>query len=70
MAGDFVSISIAKGLLPESFPREKRPNYVDGISGATLTGKYLSAGLKNILQAYEPVSIKFRTRQPIQIREK
>lgn len=70
MEGDFVSISIAKGFLPESFPQEKRPNYVDGISGATLTGKYLSAGLKNILQAYEPVSIKFRARQSIQIMEK
>jgi len=69
-AGDFASISIAKGFLPETFPRDKRPNYVDGISGATLTGKYLTAGLRNVLQAYEPVSIKFRTRQSIQIRKK
>jgi Na+-transporting NADH:ubiquinone oxidoreductase subunit C len=69
-AGGFVSISIGKGLLPETFPQDKLPNFVDGISGATLTGKYLTAGLKNVLQAYEPVSIKFRTRQPIQIREK
>ncbi len=68
--GDFVSVSIAKGFLPESFPQEKRPNYVDGISGATLTGKYLTSGLKDVLQAYEPVSIKFRTRQVIQIRKK
>jgi Na+-transporting NADH:ubiquinone oxidoreductase subunit C len=69
-AGSFASISIAKGFLPESFPQDKLPNYVDGISGATLTGKYLTTGLKNVLQAYEPVSIKFRTRQSIQIREK
>jgi len=69
-AGSFASISIAKGFLPESFPQDKLPNYVDGISGATLTGKYLTAGLKNVLQAYEPVSIKFRTKQSIQIREK
>jgi Na+-transporting NADH:ubiquinone oxidoreductase subunit C len=69
-AGGFASISIAKGFLPESFPQDKLPNYVDGISGATLTGKYLTTGLKNVLQAYEPVSIKFRTRQPIQIRGK
>ncbi len=68
--GGFVSISIAKGFLPESFPQDKLPNYVDGIGGATLTGKYLTAGLKNVLQAYEPVSIKFRTRQVIQLREK
>jgi Na+-transporting NADH:ubiquinone oxidoreductase subunit C len=68
--GGFASISIAKGFLPETFPQDKLPNYVDGISGATLTGKYLTAGLRNVLQAYEPVSIKFRTRQSIQIREK
>jgi len=68
--GDFASISIAKGILPETFPQDKLPNFVDGISGATLTGKYLTTGLKNVLQAYEPVSIKFRTQQPIQIREK
>jgi len=68
-AGGFVSISIAKGFLPDSFPTDKLPNYVDGISGATLTGKYLTAGLKDVLQAYEPVSIKFRNRQGIQIKE-
>lgn len=69
-AGGFASISIAKGILPETFPQDKLPNFVDGISGATLTGKYLTSGLKNILQTYEPVSIKFRTQQSIQIREK
>ena len=68
--GNFASISIAKGFLPESFPQDKLPNYVDGISGATLTGKFLTSGLKNVLQAYEPVSIKFRNRQAIRIREK
>ncbi len=69
-AGGFASISIAKGFLPSSFPQDKLPNYVDGISGATLTGKYLSAGLRDVLLAYEPVSLKFRTRQTILIREK
>ena len=39
---------------------EKRPHYVDGISGAMLTGKYLTVGLKEVLENYEPVSIKFR----------
>jgi Na+-transporting NADH:ubiquinone oxidoreductase subunit C len=61
--GNFVSISIAKGELSPSFPEEKKPNYVDGISGATLTGKYLTAGLKRTLKDYEPVSIEFRTKQ-------
>jgi len=66
---NLVSVSIAKGFLPESFSQEKLPNYVDGISGATLTGKFLTAGLKRVLLDYEPVSVKFRTRQMMQIRK-
>lgn len=58
--GEFVSIHIAKGGGAESLPPEKRINYVDGISGATMTGKFLSEGLKEILKAYEPVAIQFR----------
>ena len=59
-AGDFVSVGIAKGKVAEVIPEDKKPHYVDGISGATLTGKYLTAGIRNILEQYEPVSIKFR----------
>lgn len=59
-AGSFVSIAIAKGTVAEKIPAEKQINYVDGISGATLTGKFLSTGLKDILLQYEPVSINFR----------
>ena len=58
--GDFVSISIAKGKVDEAVPAAKRANYVDGISGATLTGKYLTQGLHEILSSYEPASIQFR----------
>jgi Na+-transporting NADH:ubiquinone oxidoreductase subunit C len=58
--GDFVSVSIAKGKVSDSIPKEQQANFVDGISGATLTGKYLSAGVKQILEDYEPVSIRFR----------
>jgi Na+-transporting NADH:ubiquinone oxidoreductase subunit C len=58
--GDFVSVKIAKGAVEDLIPEEKRPNYVDGISGATLTGKYLTSGLKDTLKRYEPVSIRFR----------
>lgn len=61
--GDFVSVSIAKGAVKDMVPPEKQPNYVDGISGATLTGRYLTAGLKETLQSYEPVSIRFRNNQ-------
>ena len=59
-AGDFVSVGIAKGKVDEVIPSDRRPHYVDGISGATLTGKYLTAGIRTILEQYEPVSIKFR----------
>jgi Na+-transporting NADH:ubiquinone oxidoreductase subunit C len=58
--GDFVSVSIAKGKVTDKIPEKLQANYVDGISGATLTGRYLSAGMKEILQEYEPVSIRFR----------
>ncbi|MBW1893804.1 MAG: FMN-binding protein [Deltaproteobacteria bacterium] len=59
-SGEFASISIAKGKVEDSISREKRENYVDGISGATLTGKFLSKGMKEVLSGYEPVSIIFR----------
>jgi Na+-transporting NADH:ubiquinone oxidoreductase subunit C len=58
--GQFVSIGIAKGDVEKMVPADKQPNYVDGISGATLTGKYLSAGIREILETYEPVSVKLR----------
>lgn len=58
--GNFVSISIAKGTVKDKVPQDRQINYVDGISGATLTGKFLTAGLKETLQQYEPVSITFR----------
>jgi len=58
--GDFVSVTIAKGKAENAVPESRQPNYVDGISGATLTGKFLSQGLKDILLEYEPVSVEFR----------
>lgn len=58
--GEFTSIHIAKGKVTASVPPQKAPNYVDGISGATLTGRYLSAGFRRILEDYEPVAVQFR----------
>ncbi|HCY87526.1 MAG TPA: NADH:ubiquinone oxidoreductase subunit C [Desulfobacteraceae bacterium] len=58
----FVSVGIAKGKV-ENLPKNKRENYVDGISGATLTGKYLSEGIKATLEQYEGVSISFRQKE-------
>lgn len=58
--GNFVSVGVAKGRVEDYVPEDRRPNYVDGISGATLTGRYLATGLAQILSAYEPMSVNFR----------
>ncbi len=58
--GRFVSIAIAKGSVDQVVPEEQRVNYVDGISGATMTGRFLTSGFKDILRNYEPVAIRFR----------
>ncbi|MFW6080958.1 MAG: NADH:ubiquinone reductase (Na(+)-transporting) subunit C [Desulfosalsimonas sp.] len=58
--GNFVSIGVAKGMVERQVPEEKERHYVDGISGATLTGRYLSGGLEKTLSRYEPVSLCFR----------
>ncbi len=56
---EFVSVGIAKGKA-ENLPEKEQAHQVDGISGATLTGAYLSQGIKSTLRQYEPVSITFR----------
>jgi len=58
-AGNLVSVSIAKGAVKGRIPESRHKNFVDGISGATLTGKFLSAGLKETLVEYEPLFEKF-----------
>ncbi|RJP38800.1 MAG: Na+-translocating NADH-quinone reductase subunit C [Desulfobacteraceae bacterium] len=58
--GNFVSVGVAKGRVEDVVSEDRRPNYVDGISGATLTGRYLAAGMAEILSAYEPMSVNFR----------
>lgn len=68
LSGNFVSIGITKGTVKDAVPKSQQPNYVDGISGATLTGKFLSAGLKEILEGYEPVAIEFRHKNPRYLR--
>jgi Na+-transporting NADH:ubiquinone oxidoreductase subunit C len=61
--GDFVSVGIVKGKVEDKIPAARRVNYVDGISGASMTGKFLSAGLKDTLGRYETVSKKFRSNE-------
>ncbi len=58
----FVSVGIAKGKT-SNLPKDRQAHYVDGISGATLTGKYLSQGIKETLIKYDSVSITFRQKQ-------
>ena len=58
--GDFVSVSIVKGRVTDKIEADRRQNFVDGISGASLTGKFLTQGLKETLGSYEALSKKFR----------
>lgn len=66
----FVSISVAKGSAKDRVAADKLPNYVDGISGASLTGKFLTQGFKETLQKFEPLSLQFRLKGPSGIRFK
>lgn len=58
----FVSVGIAKGKA-QNLPEDLQDHYVDGISGATLTGRYLSEGIKLTLEKYDAVSVTFRQKQ-------
>lgn len=58
--GDFVSITIAKGNVRGIMPESQQQNFVDGISGASMTGKFLSEGLKQTLINYEPLAKRLR----------
>ncbi|MBI9084766.1 MAG: FMN-binding protein [Desulfobacterales bacterium] len=68
--GEFAAITIAKGAVGSQVPKDERSHYVDGISGATLTGRFLTAGLRSTLAAYEPVSVRFRTDHTLQTQQK
>ena len=58
--GAFTPVAIAKGSVADSVAADKQANYVDGISGATPTGKYLTGGLSDVLTEYEGLSKSFR----------
>ena len=62
---NFTAITIAKGSVKERIPKHRQKNFVDGISGATLTGRFLSEGLKQTLVEYEPLSKRFRNKKTI-----
>lgn len=56
-----VSVSVAKGSAKNSIPESQLPFYVDGISGATLTGNFLTIGLKTTLEKYENLLKKLKS---------
>lgn len=58
--GQFVSIGIVKGKVVDSVPQKKQINYVDGMSGATITSDGIARDLKVQLESYEPLSKRLR----------
>jgi len=56
--GNLVSIEVVKGYVSNSDPNASHK--VDGISGATITGKGVTTFLKKDLQKYEPYFAKIR----------
>jgi Na+-transporting NADH:ubiquinone oxidoreductase subunit C len=57
-SGDLISIEVIKGYVTNSTPNSDHK--VDGISGATVTGKGITNFLKKDLQKYEPYFAKLR----------
>lgn len=58
--GDLVSIKVAKGKAESEAPQGMISHYVDGISGATLTGKGINEFLKRDLNRYKAYFQKIR----------
>jgi Na+-transporting NADH:ubiquinone oxidoreductase subunit C len=61
--GKLVSISVVKGKVKDKIPEKEHYHYVDGISGATLTGDGLTNFLKENLLTYEPFFHKVRNKR-------
>ena len=61
MNGKFVSIGVVKGKVSDKgFDKVKEKNYVDGMSGATITSKGIEDYLRKDLLAYELFSERLR----------
>ena len=58
--GEFVSIGIVKGKVKDVVPENQQANYVDGMSGATITSDGIARDLKAQLEVYEPLSKRLR----------
>lgn len=59
-SGEFVSVGVVKGKAKDTVSDEKLPNYVDGISGATITSKGVDSFLRKDLKEYEVLSSRLR----------
>lgn len=69
MNDEFVSIGIFKGKVAEGIPADKQINYVDGISGASITGNGIQSFLKSDLKRYESFSKRLRAGEKINVSE-
>jgi len=58
--GRLTSITVVKGKVKDQIPPSEASHYVDGISGATLTGKGVTALLRHSLERYDPYFRKVR----------
>lgn len=61
--GELVSIEVVKGKVADKYSDDQAYHYVDGISGATLTGRGLTRFLKEDLRRYEPFFKKVLTNE-------
>lgn len=58
--GEFVSVGIVKGKAKETVSDEKLINYVDGMSGATITTKGMDTFIRKDLKQYEVFAVRYR----------
>ena len=58
-----VPVKVIKGKVADSIIRTEAPFYVDGISGATMTSKGVTAMVDKWVHAYEPFFTKIRKKQ-------
>ena len=63
--GLFTSIGIVKGKVDDVISSKKKPYYVDGISGATVTSKGVENFLRFGLSHYEAFSKRLRQKDPV-----
>ena len=62
--GSFTGIGVVKGKVKDFYSGIEAENYVDGMSGATITSVGIQNDLNKIILAYEPFSKKLRGVSP------